>query len=295
MKKQPDTNPIDDLFARKLGNMSLPPTPNGFERLQGRMDNAQTKGRIVFWHNPTIRLYLKVAACLLLVCLVGWLYWPVTSKQTVSGPQVANNEQHPRTKPNSEPKQVQEKPSITNPTLVPDQYATIQKKGIVAPKGSRLLKANAAATQRVDNPTTASMNESVMAQNQKDNGNQAIDSPEIGKVAVNKPLAITESTEKKASPSTTERILIVTIAEPEALFAAQQLTKAGQEKNTAVVDDGNQPPGNTKEATIWQQLKRFKQGEVLARSNKQGNDDRGLLGRAYTGLKHSFDKDKSDK
>src|ERR671932_476780 len=38
MKDHSEKQPIDDLFARKLGDMSLKPSADGFERLQARMN-----------------------------------------------------------------------------------------------------------------------------------------------------------------------------------------------------------------------------------------------------------------
>src|SRR5438874_663574 len=90
MKKPTEKQSIDELFSRKLGNMSLPPSADSFERLQARMGQNKQQGRITVWRNPTMQRYMAAAACLLFVCLFGWLYRP--SIATKGQVQVATNQ-----------------------------------------------------------------------------------------------------------------------------------------------------------------------------------------------------------
>ena len=62
MKKHTEKPSIDELFARKLGNMSLPPSSDGFERLQARMGQHKPEVRVVFWRNPDLQRSMAVLA-----------------------------------------------------------------------------------------------------------------------------------------------------------------------------------------------------------------------------------------
>ncbi|GAB2572496.1 hypothetical protein GCM10027190_23110 [Spirosoma areae] len=104
------------------------------------------------------------------------------------------------------------------------------------------------------------------------------------------PEQLAENTVRPASA--TERVLVVTIAEPQALVAARQAATTVEE-NTAVALAEN-PQKETKSGGLWNQIKRIKQGDVFAQRNR-ADDERGLIGRAYSGLKQSLDKDKSTK
>ncbi|RYF58670.1 MAG: hypothetical protein EOO39_34000 [Cytophagaceae bacterium] len=96
----------------------------------------------------------------------------------------------------------------------------------------------------------------------------------------------------KPSP-VTERVLVVTIAEPEALVAARA-AKASMEEKAALAQN-EKSAKDTKSSSLWQQIKRVKEGEVFARQDNTNKDESGLLGRAYNGLKHSLEKDKTTK
>ena len=114
-------------------------------------------------------------------------------------------------------------------------------------------------------------------------------SPVAAEPIVDKQVAATTG---KPAPAT-ERVLVVTIAEPEALVAARRTVKASVQ-DEAVANIEAKDEKETKATTLWSQVKRLKQGEIFARKD-EGDDERGLIGRAYSGLKHSLDKDKSIK
>jgi len=92
MKKHTEKPLIDELFARKLGNTSLTPSSDGFARLQARMGQHKPESRMMFWRNPAMQRYMAAAACLLLVCLFGWLYWPSTGATKQGQSQLATNQ-----------------------------------------------------------------------------------------------------------------------------------------------------------------------------------------------------------
>ncbi|GAB4005639.1 hypothetical protein GCM10028808_05920 [Spirosoma migulaei] len=308
MKKQSENQPIDDLFARKLGNMSLPPSADGFERLQARMGKGKQEERVVFWRNPDIQRYMAAAACLLLVCLFGWLYWPSGSKVTIDGIQVATTQTHKTTSTVKKPDQHVEK--RVDQSIDPDAIHTRPKQNIAA---EQLAEVNKPQTIHERNIVSKNPSADVFKPARKSvsiDRNEPVLAQTTPVAPKPKPDVITPVVVLPTNPSTTEqvadnkqviksapaaeRVLVVTIAEPEALVAARQAAKASiDEKPVVAVSD--KPEKETKAGGLWQQVKRIKQGEVFARQDNPSDDERGLLGRAYSGLKHSLDKDKSAK
>ncbi|WP_198174921.1 hypothetical protein [Spirosoma arboris] len=317
MKKQPEKQPIDDLFARKLGNMSLPPSADGFARLQARMGQGKQETKIVFWRNPEMQRYMAAAACLLLVCLFGWLYWPSGDKSTIDGVQIATNQKGKSA--STEKRSAQKKASLKQPIqpidnqsidneinpVMPDkdvaeeQLADINKGSVISKQNRDLANPSVEIHKPTRKALPLSTNEPVLAQTNPNPVN-AKAKPETVKQDVVQPI-VQSSTEQvaetkpitKSAPSA-ERVLVVTIAEPEALVAARQAAKNAVEEQS-VVASTDKPEKETKMGGLWQQVKRIKQGEVFARQDSPNDDERGLLGRAYNGLKHSLDKDKSTK
>lgn len=306
MKKHTEKPPIDDLFARKLGNMSLPPSADGFERLQARMNQQKIEPRLVFWRNPVTQPYMAAAACLALVCLFGWLYRPSGSGSKLGQNDVAVNEKALK-------KSKQDDQRISN-SQRQDEVADEAPAGLSpAENATRLADNNEPAKEKVTYPTLESgnvtkeagralsvvkqgQNEAVAAQTKTvDNKGtiapnastnvSPIEIPTIERVAENKVVA-------KPTPAA-ERVLEVTIAEPQALVAARQEAKAIIDEKAAVAQ--NDKVDKETKGSLWQQVKRIKQGEVFARQDDMNNEDRGLLERAYSGLKHSLDKEKAAK
>ncbi|SOD96061.1 hypothetical protein [Spirosoma fluviale] len=311
MKKNTEKLPIDDLFARKLGNMSLPPSADGFERLQARMNQQKPEPRLVFWRGPAVQPYLAAAACIAIVCLFGWLYWPsgagnnseqnsVAVKGNVLEKQKLDNQRPSGTQPQS--KETEETPAGLQPAANTPQLADNNEPVTVNEKVTNPASESVKRAKVVDNAPsviTQVQNEAVMAQTKtvENKGNATHNAPvyvtpitpietvNTDRVAENKAVA-------KPTP-TAERVLEVTIAEPQALVAARLEAKAIIEEKTAVAQT-DKAEKETK-GSLWQQVKRIKQGEVFARQDDVNNEDRGLLGRAYSGLKNSLDKEKAAK
>lgn len=302
MKKTTEKPPIDDLFARKLGNMSLSPSPDGFERLQARMGQKKPEANVVFWRNPATYGYVAAAACVAVVFLFGWQYWPSgnttrTDKNEVaitsSGQQRSEKNAQEPTKPQTEqqiPQKIDSNQNIADQAIEEDRVAAITKgpahrRFDSSEKQSKtihdLTSKNPGVT--TDLPTVAQVT-------------QETKTPDVAPIA---PLATPTTTieqpvvvvNKPSHPS--ERVLEVTIAEPEALVAARQIAKASTEEKP-VVASSDKHEKETKAGNLWQQVKRFKQGEVFARGENTDNE-RSLLGRAYNGLRHTLDKDKAAK
>jgi hypothetical protein len=312
MKKQSEKQPVDDLFARKLGNMSLPPSPDGFARLQARMGQSKQETKLVFWRNPEMQRYMAAAACLLLVCLFGWLYWPSSDKSPIHGVRIATNQSGKSASKENIPtqKQVDQGKSVDNESIdneaipvIPDQDVATEQLAHEN-KAPNINKMNSSLADRtVDNhkPIRKSMpfstNEPVFAQTSPPNTKAK---PEVVKQEIIQP-NLQSTTEQVAETKpivkpvpAAERVLVVTIAEPEALVAARQAAITAVEEKS-IVASADKPEKEAKTGGLWQQVKRIKQGEVFARQDSPNDDERGLLGRAYNGLKHSLDKDKSAK
>lgn len=301
MKKLPQEQPVDDLFARKLANMSLPTSPNGFARLQARMGQSEPETRVVFWRNPTVQRYIAVAACLLLVCMVGWLYLlsetPIPGKEAIAINKLAVS--------------AEQKHSRKELTPAPEtEVALIQP----APEQRIPLPTDLERTTRL----SEKHNRQIVGERKNDvrqlaRANQA--KPGSKTAVPNGPTVVSVPMERVAEAETkvpsveptigkqpavsidklgfvAERVLVVTIAEPEAVSVARRTVTPTEEK--VVVSVVDKPGEEAKGINLWQRVKRIKQGEVFARKDAD-EAEQGLLSRAYSGLKQTFDKDKSAK
>lgn len=298
MKKHTEKTPIDDLFARKLGNMSLPPSPDGFERLQAKMGYSKPEARIVIWRNPTMQRYMAIAACFLLVCMFGWLYWPtdqmtmpIAAKQpALSSPQ--KSLQEPGEIGLSTSMSAAKTPDLQNRKQTIEQQPVHSKLS-----GTAQANTNSKSFKRAKVLTisTASGSELavVPAKKTEEKVEGAVTMPDVA-IPVNRPTEqLAENTSTVKPVPATERGLVVTISEPEALVAARQAVKTDADEKSAVATN-DKPEKGTKGNSLWQQVKRIKQGDVFARGNNS-DVETSLIGRAYNGLKHNFDKDKSAK
>lgn len=287
--------------------MSLPPSSDGFERLQARMGKQKQEAKIVIWKNPVVHRYMAVAACLLIVCLFGWLYWP--DGQSIDDGNVAaigKNEKHiasgnPRPANDNKPGETA-KTDTASPEMSPnaagnvmemgnEQLATTSNNGVKAIENS--LKKESKKQRNVEDNSSLPTNDFPAVVQNKPLEDPT--KPERASLEPAKPITAPQEQPTVAINKETphsERVLVVTIAEPEALVAARQAAKTSVDEKPAKTIADNQEKES--KPNLWQQVKRLKQGEVLARGEDSENE-RGLLGRAYNGLKHSFDKEKSTK
>ncbi|WP_338874274.1 hypothetical protein WBJ53_01480 [Spirosoma sp. SC4-14] len=300
MKKPTETPPIDDLFARKLGNMSLSPSPDGFERLQARMGQKKPEAKAIFWRNPILYGYVAAAACIAVVFLFGWQYWSSGNSSRIGGNEVAitrsghsgSQKSIPHSINEKNDQQIPNEAELNQPELDVADEVIKERQVADVPKESpqnrfdsvkKQLKSSRNRTlenavDKSDLPTLAQKTKTPEAAPIAPASIVPIEQPVI---AVNKP-----------APAA-ERVLEVTIAEPEALAEARQIAKTTVEDKPLVAANEKHEK-ETKAGNLWQQVKRFKQGEVFARGENTENE-RSLLGRAYSGLKHTLDKDKAAK
>ena len=299
MERQNEKQPVDNLFARKLKTMSLPPRPDGFARLQARMEQGIPGTKVMFWRNSANRRYIAVAACLLLACLFGWLYLS-TETPTPTGAVVAVNEpaKHPvgissRSATDAEDRLAETSPGVGRKTSAAKSKRVIQnlnkpdkQTSDKQANDSRLI-AGVSRVGREEKELPRSMPNTALQKRAE----------QLVKLEPNvHPVDVVNDKETVATVSNpvpiAERVLVVTIAEPQVLSIARQATASIAVENVASTTD--KPDRESKTAGFWNQMKRLKQNEIFARKDV-ANDELGLLGRAYSGLKQSLDKDKSVK
>ncbi len=298
MKKHTEKTPIDDLFARKLGSISLPPSPDGFERLQAKMGHRKPEARIGVWRNPAMQRYMAIAACFLLVCVFGWLYWP--SNETTT-PIAAN-----KAASSSSEKQSQESTANAQSASLPadkthdlqNQRETIGQ--VAVSTKSAILNRDHDNPKSIDrhkvltiSPASGSELAVVPAKKTEEKVEEAVTVPDVATPVNRTTEQLAENSPTVKPVPATERGLVVTISEPEALVAARQAVKTDADEKSAVATN-DKPEKETKGNSLWQQVKRIKQGDVFARETNS-DVETSLIGRAYNGLKHNFDKDKSAK
>ncbi len=292
MKKETETQPIDDLFARKMSNMSLPPSPDGFDRLQKRLNQDKPDGRIMFWHNPSVQRYMAVAACLILVGLFGWLQWQPNAQTMSGGSQVATKYALPRHSQKQMENQsnsiVANKQKESGQLALAEETTVNRKKGLSNTQSDDVPKPVLHHQSIQDEPVLTQAEPAKAKVDSEDTRVQ--NTPQINNVATDQVVA-SPATVKPSSPA--ERVLIVTIEEPASLVAARQTAqKFVEEKPALTINDKDEK--ETKSG-VWNQVRRFKEGELFARHNDGTTGERGLLDRAYNSLKHSIDKNKQAK
>lgn len=295
MKKETEKQPIDDLFARKMSNMSLPPSPDGFERLQKRINQDKPDERIIFWRNSSVQWYMAVAACLILVGLFGWLQWQPNAQTMLGGSVVATKYTLPRySQKQMENQSNQPNSVVANKQKEDGQLALVEETTVNKKKGlstaqSDDIRKPVLHHHSIQNEPVLTQAEPAKAQVDPED-TRVQNTPQINNVATEQ-VAASPVTVKLSSP--TERVLIVTIEEPASLVAARQTAqKFVEEKPTLTINDKDEK--ETKSG-VWNQVRRFKEGELFARHNDGTTGERGLLDRAYNSLKHSIDKNKQAK
>ena len=287
--------------------MSLPPSADGFGRLQARMAKNRPEARVVFWRNPVVQRYMTAAACLLLVCLLGWRYWPLDTKTTTEIPQIATKPTLP-----TGPQHPGEQPNLTANRSTPNVMPAVASASNQDPKNERLAHGKKASKntgskrsgsqpvglkKAVFQPEAPIRSEPVLAQTKpaEHKANSEVKTAEdLTSAHQSTPELVADHKIATKSTPIAERVLVVTIAEPASLVAARQAAQAAAEEKP-ILATTDKSGKEAKAGGLWQQVKRIKQGELFAHGDNVGNDERGLLGRAYSGLKHSFDKDKSAK
>lgn len=308
-KHADDKLPIDELFARKLGNASLPPGADGFERLQARLGQRQAKPQLILWRNPNVQRYVAVAACLLLVCLFGWLYLSDGHENDVNSQQVATRQPEAPASTDSETGELGLSDNATSERNGQTRSGSVDHSAVggqkstqlaaVEEKGGRSADKRSQVETQSDKPANRGLQtpmeqvgESMIAHTEPVDS-KTDNAMALKAAATETPAAPERMVTAQPTPApAAERVLVVMIDEPEQLAAVRQAARAVVDEPIVAANEKTRK--ETRANGFWEQVRRVKQGEVFARRDT-GGDERGLISRAYNGLKHSIDKDKSTK
>lgn len=283
MDKSKADQPLDDFFRRKLENATVTPSADGWNRLQAKMQGEQrpaekTKvnrmGPLWYWS--------AAAACVLIVLLLTRLG---TDKQPDL--QLASKVKSAQPKPvevlddkgGSSVTLPQFEAVAKNEPPVRRAEATINKlQNVTAPKAA-MVRSDQPATHTlavVEKPAPKVEEGRMLQTGEKDerlaNSNQ------------------NESTQPlRTKTLETERTLIVSVAEP--VFSAS-LTDV-----PVVETSSGQGMGSRKIGRMFQQIRRLKNGEGIARVNPdiEYDDESGLLDRLVRTARNKDNHSKSQK
>ncbi|GAB3765267.1 hypothetical protein [Spirosoma pomorum] len=282
IKKQP----VDELFARKLTNLSIQPDERGFARLQARMTQQKQPEKVVLWRTPTFQRSIAAAACIVLVATLGW-YAQSTNQEKLAAVNtqktIARHTQPVRPveqikKEASEAIVRQTGPNVhfanpipkSNPEVAEPLISEEQTVGAVAMTKPKNRKTQAGSTREknVSGPR-------VIERNSEEQVASITSAPVKDNVT---------PTPAASAP----RTLVVTIAEPDVLVAAKQTAQEADQKVVAV----NKNTNETGAGKLWRKIQRIRTGETAVAGTSVEDDEKGLLDRAYGQLKHSFQKNK---
>ncbi|MBO0939385.1 hypothetical protein J2I47_22725 [Fibrella sp. HMF5335] len=282
MEKQP----IDDLFARKLREAELPPSPDAFSRLQSRMSTAPlpvTRRRVAIWW------YGAAVASLLLVTLFYYrnslLPDPVAKKQPLA--------QIKASQAAVPANDAQSAPLVTNAGkhANPSRISTTKPVTEAAHEQSKPIIAMAAKLEAGKNEIRSSMP-------YPGNNTHEVISPvpvspvpqvELAKngsipssTNLSKPIEGIQTSPTAAHQSDQQRVVVMTIEEPKAAAPIVALQPA-QVESTSQVQSGSL-------AGLLAKVKQLKNGDALARVTpaKRPVDSRSRISRVFEGMKESL-------
>jgi membrane-associated HD superfamily phosphohydrolase len=283
IKKQP----VDELFARKLAGLSMPPDERGFARLQTRMTKQKQPEKVVFWRTPTFQRSVAAAACILLVATLGWYTQStnqdklatVNTQNTVArhSPPVSLGEQR-----KEETSEAVAQQTVPDAELVKPRSEPQQEVGVPVITQERHVEAIAMTKPKI-NKTQAGLakEKSVLA-------SEVIEPKSKEQVASVASTPVKDNITPMPMASA-PRTLVVTIAEPDVLVAAKQTAQEADQKVVAVNNNTNE----TGAGKLWRKIQKIRTGEAaVANAAVADDDEKGLLDRAYSEIKHSFQKNK---
>jgi hypothetical protein len=272
INKLRDESPVDELFARRLARHSVKPDPAAWERLQTRLAGDSAPRIVVFWQNPAVVRY-AAAACVTLLLLAGgwWFLRPldeilIVHNQRVTQPE--KREQLPKTVP------------TTDRPLPP---MTRQTQPMIA-RNARTLPSSNPAGQAVANAKRAEPKPARSNALPNQQPGEQLAQTEI------KPLTISSVTVPKPTEKPiTGRVLVVTIAEPDALIEARQAANWSESAEKIIVMADRANPTAT-DSNLSAQRRRGNRG---VGATVASTDDQSLLNLAYRAIKNKVTTNKS--
>ncbi len=297
MDKPTEHQPLDDLFRRKLNQASVQPGTESWSRLQGRLAGQQS----VLAERPSRRIGAiwygsasAVAACMLLAFL--WTNWNEKSASNNLGNELSAGEKAAKTR--LQPLENRVIPSPTGGLNEVSEAVVTQPKTSDSPKNQlKPEKQHSGYAKRFK----VEKREGVITVNPQRQIVKAIEKktePTLNKPEVpeKNELASTSPQNGPTKPavSNPERTLIVSVAEP---ISEQTLptVNEGQPIKSAVAQT---PVKNARIARVFRQIKRLKDGEVLARadvSTNETDDESGLVNRLFQSARSKENQSKQQK
>lgn len=284
MDKPTEPQPLDDLFRGKLNDASVQPSTEGWLRFQSRL----TEQPLIVAEKPARRIGLAwywsasaAAACLLLVFLwTGWNGQPisetakrdlvVTTKTGKAITQQPNLNKEPTPLTNENDRIVRRSTEKTEP-VIDQQEQTPQSE-----KVSNILYENGIVGSKTTQKTEIEQLKLITKTTKKQpNENE---------------------TQPQLEVPTTERILIVSVSEPITPGLMPTETAVPQSENSVV---GRETPvKNARITRVFRQIKRLKEGEVLAKADINANetdDESGLFNRLIQSTRAKENQTKQQK
>ncbi len=267
----PAKSPVDDLFAHWLRQHRIAPDKAGWERLQAKMTKKQEPSVLTFWQNPAVYRYAAAACVSALLLAGGWLLLrpddgvatrqnPVAASQTSQKAGQANSMRNGRSNLGNRIADQQ----LTQQQPVSQQPVVQQPATVSLPEQPEKMVAQ---TKRAANRPTYAIDPIGQDPDGQVTKNETVPTPISQTSVPTKPVA--------------EQVLIVTIAEPDALIEARQAANWSESVEKTLVVDVAQKP--TKGRRILQQVARVRNGDGIELA---GDADQGLLSRAFQTIKN---------
>jgi hypothetical protein len=282
----PEESPVDALFARRLGQHSIAPPKAGWERLQARVSGQPETRVLLFWQNPVTYRYAAAACVMALLLAGGWLLLGPRSSALMPENELATsvkNKNRANGFTKKQPRQQQTQPINQAEELAQKQMPQ-PTLGVLNQKQKPIYpNANGALTVRKTTQQKPGTQLAIINQAEQNAAKTELKFDEPKPIQLAK-TEIRPSSASAISPQTklvSEQVLVVTIAEPDALIEARQAANWSESaEKTLVVEVAKQP---TKGRKLLDQLKRVRDGEGLELA---GNDDQSLLSRAFQTIKN---------
>jgi hypothetical protein len=275
--------PIDDLFARKLREAELSPSPDAFTRLQGRMASTElpiTKRRVAVWW------YGAAAAGLLLITL---FYFRSSSDVNQATLDQVTKQTKVKTSVSLIPKQQlihlaakagEERTHRTVSVSAAQNDPDNRQKKMIATVMNPIQGAEEAKSTATNGKETV---QKVVIPSQETTVSNA--KKELVAVIINPPVPVQIVQPKPyliCNPADQQRVVVMTITEPVADSPVEAL------QPTKVESTLQDQPGSL--AGLFAKVKQLKNGDLLARTTpaKRPADSRSRLGRVFEGMKESL-------
>jgi hypothetical protein len=302
MNTPPKKSPVDELFARRLQAHRVSPDPATWQRLQTRLRAGTTPPRTLgVWQQPAVRY--AAAACVLLLLLAGgrYLLHPETE-------QIANSQPTTNLKPAGERLAGGRSDGRRAKATGGEKNTNNRRAATLFPANEstgRIIGHPDGMTRPSGNPAGMTDRVSARSVEKKRRVNLSNQSPDLGRPDVlarqnpasrptppnpgetlaqtkNKPLLVSEL--PKTGPGSAGRVLIVTMAEPDALVEARKTANwSDSAAKTLTLDltplanggkrPGLAPPGNPAD-----------------RADMAAADERGLVNNAYRIIRNKLSK-----